>query len=155
VLDVRVDGGQKLATLGKALRGADRAYRKQLRGRLRDAVKPLGQDVKQQMPTYLPRRYAQVLQRAFRPRIKIRTGGLAAVRVIAVAKGKGRPREVKAIDGGTLRHPVFGNRRLWVAQRVRAGFWSDPMQAGAPKVRRQVVEIINDVHAQIAKGGLG
>lgn len=41
---------------------------------------------------------------------------------------------LKAIDGGVLRHPVFGNREVWADTKVKPGFFTRPCKLMAPTV---------------------
>lgn len=45
---------------------------------------------------------------------------------------------LSAIDAGRVRHPVFGHRRVFVEQRVKAGFFTKPMQQSAGPARREI-----------------
>lgn len=61
--------------------------------------------------------------------------------------------DLKRIDAGNLRHPVYGNRGAWVSQRVRPGFWSKTLEDKAPdKVREALLEVLDDVERQLSKG---
>jgi hypothetical protein len=75
--------------------------------------------------------------------------GDPSVTVTGRAVGRRKSRAVKAIDGGVLRHPLFGDRNQWVAQKVRSGFWSDPMNDGAPAIRAEILQGIVDANAQV------
>lgn len=46
---------------------------------------------------------------------------------------------IVAIDDGRVRHPVFGNRRVWVGQVVTQGWFSRPTERQEPRVRRGLV----------------
>jgi hypothetical protein len=152
MLSVEVVGANQLADLAKRLRGADKVYRKELRIGLNRATKPLKDDVKDRMPLFMPDGYAKVMQRSFKPKTQIRTGGTAAVRITALAKGRHKNRDVRGLDRGTLRHPLWGNRDYWYAQKITAGFWSTPMRDGGPKVRAEVLDVIRTVNRRILEG---
>jgi hypothetical protein len=152
MLSADVGGAQELAELGKRLRGADKQYRKELRIGLNRATKPLKEQVKSELPTFLPAGYAKVMRKALKPKTVIRTGGLAAVRIVASAKGRHKNRDVRALDKGTLRHPLWGNREFWYAQKIRSGFWSEPMRDGKARVRAEVMDVIRTVNRRIVGG---
>lgn len=152
MLSAEVKGAEQLAALAKRLRGADKEYRKELRIGLNRATKPLKESVKEQLPLFMPANYAKVMRRAIKPKTVIRTGGMASVRITAIAKGRHKNRDVRALDRGTLRHPLWGNRAWWYAQKVKAGFWSTPMREGGPRVRAEVMDVIRTVNAKLMEG---
>jgi hypothetical protein len=67
------------------------------------------------------------------------------------AKGKKSRRYVRAINDGTLRHPAYGNRQAWVAQRVKPGFWDVPMANAKEKPTREIQEAMERVAQKIAR----
>lgn len=72
--------------------------------------------------------------------VATRAGRNPSVRIIA------RPNAVKdprAIDRGRLMKPTFG-RAPWKLQRVRPGWFTDPMRASAPAVRREIEREVGD-----------
>jgi hypothetical protein len=151
-LSVEVVGAEQLAALAKRLRGADKLYRKELRIGINRAVKPLKQDVLEQMPLYMPARYAKVMRKALKVKTVIRTGGMASVRMNAIAKGRHKNRDTRALDRGVLRHPLYGDRGWWYAQKVKRGFWSEPLKDGAPRVRAEVMDVIRTVNKKLMEG---
>lgn len=62
---------------------------------------------------------------------------------------KGERVATKAIDAGSLRHPVFGNRENWVWQPVRPGSFTNAFQKRAPKLRREMEQAISAAVAEI------
>jgi len=62
---------------------------------------------------------------------------------------------VRSTDRGTIRHPVFqqpGRPVVWVTQSVTPGWFTDTMQSGAPVVRKELLEAMENVARQIARG---
>lgn len=150
---VEVAGAQQFAELAKRLKGADKAYRKELRIGLNRAVKPLREQVKTDLPQYMPDRYALVMRKALKIKTVIRMSGkTAGVRLTATGKGRHKSRDTRNLNRGTLRHPLWGNRDWWYAQKVRRGFWDEPLRAGAPDVRREIVRVITEVNKRIEGG---
>ena len=151
-MEVEVRGDvEKLRALSRRLKAqGEKGLTKELRSGISRAAKPLQADVRAGIPQYLPSGYAPVLQGALRLRTSITQSG---VRITAAGKGKRRPREVRRMDGGVLRHPVFGRYRdPWVNQAVRPGFFRAPIQAGAPQVRTQIKQVIDAVATKLAGG---
>jgi hypothetical protein len=152
-MTVEVRGVEVLERAGKALRGAEKHYRRELFRGLNTASKPLREAVQESIPDYMPNRggYAKTLQASHSPRTQVKTGGRdPSIRIISRTKG-GVKRKVKALEEGKLAHPVFGNRRVWRTQSIRPGFFTEPMRAGAPEVRDEMIDAIGRVHDQIRR----
>lgn len=150
-VEVHFENLRQFSAVAEALGDAGKDLKKELRKGLNKAVKPLGVKAKQNIPRYVPSGYAPVLQRAFRASTSVRLSGNPKVTLTGQAKGKRKKREVRAIDAGILRHPVFGNRDAWVAQKIRKGFWSDPVREAGPAVKAEAITVIQDMHRTIIR----
>lgn len=104
--------------------------RRQLRPALRRAAEPILRDAQRRAAwsTRIPG--AITVRTSFSQR----TPGLR-LRVDAGKAPHARPFEMgsQRAAGGSLRHPVFGNRNVWVAQRTRP-FFFPAVNAGRPAV---------------------
>lgn len=138
----------KLKALGKD----GLILRRELRNELKDAAKPMGNAVRDHVAQYLPSGYAPIIAAGLTvvPTTSLR-GSTAGLRLTGTAKGVTRRRHIGTIDRGTLRHPVYGNREVWVNQRVRPGFWRDPIIDEAGEAREQIQQAIRKA---IQKAGL-
>lgn len=104
----------------------------------RDAVKGIKPDVQASALAKLPKRhgYAVLVSRAIKVSSRV-TGGKKILAVVSVtASGKRENRDLPLLDRGILRHPLFGNRRHWYAQRIMPGLVNDPID----RARDRVVE---------------
>jgi hypothetical protein len=143
-----------LEQAGRALRGAEKHYRRELFRGLNRAAKPLKQAVQESIPDYMPGRggYTAALQRSHSPRTQVKTGGRdPGIRIISRTKG-GVKRNTKALEAGKLSHPLFGDRENWFTQDIRPGFFTEPMRGQADEVREEMLDAIQDVHAAIRAG---
>lgn len=148
--DFEVRGTEQFVQLARALNAqgsAGKGLKRELMAEIKTAAKPMENEVRRDLPQYLPKRYARVLAAnlVVRPSQKT-TGNSAGLKLTGYAKGQSRRRQVNPIDAGILRHPVFGNRKVWIAQRVKAGFWSIPMERSRDKpavaIRRAIQNAI-------------
>lgn len=168
---VHVEGVDRFRVVARRLRtAADRKdLTRELRKAILDAVPELKDAVRADAPDYLPDRYAGELVPSLRMTTSsTMTGDQVTVRISVTAKGKGgNARQVGDLEGGNLRHPVFGRTRAlrrhakhkatsqvnpWVSQDVRAGFVSKPMLAGRPAVRKEIEAAVDRVLDKIARG---
>lgn len=150
-LDVRVTGGAQLRDVQQRLRAlGDRGLGRQMGAALRAAAKPLKPAVVAEVPRAMPSGYAPTLSRSLRFRTAVKESRHSAgVTVRVYGDGRRERRDVPSLNRGTLRHPLYGNRARWFAQRLRPGFVDRPYQRLAPAVRREMQAVIDDVARQI------
>ena len=152
---IRVDTAQ-FQKAAQALSNADGAIRKEYTKTLRDAARPFANDVLVTGAAGLPRRGGLSFRVASsRPNIQI-----SSMRV-AVAFGGPYSRGLKGMDQGIIRHPVFDQRkktlkhpkkgkRVWVKQKIRPNLFTTPFEAGADRLRPQLLEAGQRVLDKIA-----
>lgn len=159
-VDVRVsENYRRVAREIKA--AADGGLRREMTKAIASAAKPAQAAVKAAVPSYMPGSggYAATLQAALRLRTVRRAGG---VRITAEADGAGGKRDVGAREKGSLRHPVYGRFRVshrrrsfierpWVNQRIRPGFFTEPIQDRKNDIRDEIAEAIQRLADQIAR----
>lgn len=142
-------GARELAALAKRLKDeGNGSLRKELLKGIYGAGKQAIPEVRRSATRMLPRRgglAAQIAAQSFTSRASL-SGSSVSVRLI----GQGM-KELGDIDAGRLRHPVFGNRDVWEAQSVTAGFFSGTMQAQAPSIRREIDKTMNDVAHRLTR----
>lgn len=151
MFDIAVRGADDLARVGRLVKeSGDKGLRRELYRSLNSAVKPLGAEVKRRLPEYVPDAYAAQLAPRLRVSGRRRMGQRnPALYLVGTAKGRRSPRFVGPLDKGILRHPLFENRDHWFSNRVRPGFWVEPLTEGADKVRRELVEALDRIARKV------
>jgi hypothetical protein len=153
-MQAKISGAEEFAALARKLHQLGRTdLRRQLDAAINKSVKPSTADVQKSLHTYLPDQYAAVL----RPELKIRarkrsTGPTVGVRLVATAlKPDGRKRELVALNAGKLFHPLWGS---WLpprqVQKVKPGFFDQPLLADAPKIRKQLLLVFDRIARKLA-----
>jgi len=130
---IEVRGADQLGDLSRRLKAAgDKGMQRELYAAINRATKPMKEAVKRSAATELPRRggLAETVAGG-KFRTQRRTSKKASgVRIVATGK-----LDIRGMDRGRLRHPVFGNRSVWVTQQIAAGWWTRPLEHAAPAVR--------------------
>ena len=144
-----VRGADQFFELSKALKHAGRTeLRKELNKAMRVGAKPLIPKARAEAMRRLPQRGGLAKQVSKEPaRVQTRTGKDPGVRIV-VGKRNGGARQA---NRGVIRHPVFGNRDVWVDQQVKPGWFDDPMKASAPEIRRALEQGIEVVAARVVR----
>lgn len=147
VVSVEVTGANQLAALAKALRQAgDKELQRELFRGLNRAVKPVREVAKASALAVLPSRGGFAARVARGKFVTQRRSGARVAGIRVVAKNTDR-----RVDQGRLRHPVFGNRGVWVTQQVTPGWWSRPTEALRPQVRDDLIKAMDDVAREISR----
>lgn len=152
-IEVRVEGADKFARLARALRQiGEKDLRRELYAGINRAVKPLTTSVRESTRRYLPDRYADELSRTLQVRTRRRAGRDPGISLAGTAKtSRGKDRNLRALNRGVLRHPLYEDRRYWFNQKVSPGFWDEPLSDGADVVRRELVNVLDDIGRTLAR----
>lgn len=133
----------------------ERELRRELDKAITDAARPVLTQIRTELPDHLPDPYAVVLDEDLRlslsRRLSIDTPGIS---LRGTTRGIGGRRRIRRLDEtGVLWHPLFGNRRRWYGQtsHVRSGFFTDPAQHSAPRVRDAIINAMQDVAAKVTR----
>lgn len=147
-------GAEDYARLARALKAAGR---KDLQRELGRAVREGGKVVRGEgrvvAVEWLPSRGGlgpRTARAAYRTRM--RAGRSPSVTVVASLRKQdgGGKVDLRAMDRGRLRHPVFGRGR-WVTQQIRPGWWSEVGLRSGRKARRLVEAGMDRVRQQLER----
>jgi hypothetical protein len=135
--------GDAFKALQRKLKAVDRRdLRRELNRGLRDGAKPLIGDARDAARSELPSTGGLADRVAGKPMsISITQAGVQ-VRIKGV--------DAVSTNRGRLRHPVYGNREVWVTQSIKPGWFTDRMRREAPKVRPDLVRAMERVAEKIA-----
>lgn len=135
-----IKGAEDLEKLGRALKQVgDRELRKELLATIRAAMKPVKEAVQESARENLPSGggFAELVATSrFQSRTRL-AGKNVGVRFEAKSK-----HEIKALDRGRLRHPLYGNKEHWYTQTVTAGWFSTPIEEMSQEIRVEVSEAL-------------
>lgn len=135
---LKVEGGDQLRALAVELKAADRALWLATARNLRAIAKPAAAAVQAEERRVLPKR-GGLNERVASTKIGVRvTTGSRSAGVRLVQGKKVVPGFMGGEnDTGTIRHPVYGNRKKWVAQSgLPTGWWERPLLAMEPEAQR-------------------
>ena len=81
-----------------------------------------------------------------------RAGRDPAIYLVGSAKTKGgKERDLRSLNRGRLRHPLFGDREHWFNQSVHPGWWDEPIEDGVDDIRRELENVLDDIARKIAQ----
>jgi hypothetical protein len=166
MLHVGVDGSAQLRHVAAAIKAAgDKTMGREMSAGLRRAVKPLQEAIRDSADETLPKAggYAAEFTRSMRFRTATRAGGrTAAVRLTTFSDGTKERRDIRRLEAGQLRHPVYGRSRPlrnrqrvpnpWAVTTIEAGFFQRGTDKAAAVVEKEMLTVLDGLAARIAKG---
>lgn len=149
-VELRIEGADKLDLVASRLKRTGGAeLRRELFKGLNRAAAPLKAVAQDSAQRGLPRR-GGLAARVAGAKYAVRTRGSGRnVGVQIVASGGAN---LRSLDRGFVRHPVFGNRAVWVTQAITPGWFTQPLEGEAPAVRRELVRALDDMAKKVTTG---
>ncbi len=149
--DFEVRGADDVDALVRRIRThADaKAIRKELFAGLNRATKEVRADMKASIGPSLPSRggLAALVMAKVSLRTTAKSGKYAGVSIVARHKDY----DLRRLNAGRLRHPVFGNRRVWVEQTagVEPGFLDEAFKKNQADVARSVTRVMEEIARKV------
>jgi hypothetical protein len=149
-VDVTVTGADQLSQLARDLRAAgEKDLRRELLRGIQRAGKPLKAAARTAALTELPSR-GGLAERVAGSRwaVKTRTAG----RGVGVRVTGAGDLDLRSLNRGRLRHPLYGKRGHWFDQPVPPGWFDDAMQVAADEhVRDEILAAITAVRDKLGR----
>lgn len=168
MLFVRVDGAQELQRLARDLKAAgDKDLRRKLYRGFQHIAKPVKAAAQQGALDTLPSSGGLAAKvAAGQYRVSVRSRGSGASLQLRVSAKSGGIRvdhkrkkitagqmDLNAMDRGRLRHPVHGNRHVWVNQKVKPGWFTKSTARSARLAHKEALKVITEVARELAAKG--
>lgn len=150
--DLKVGGVESLARVSSKLKEAgDKGLQRDMRKALDRAAVPLKEGAPEGAREKLPKRggLAEAIANA-KFSLSVRGGKNPSVRLTGKRTNKtGKQSDLNKIDQGSLRHPVFGKRKVWVLQRVTPDWFSDVPDERLEQARREMVTVFDEFERRL------
>ncbi|MFN2384138.1 MAG: hypothetical protein ABR559_07740 [Gemmatimonadota bacterium] len=147
-IQLKVRGAHELAALSRRLKtaGNKRELERELFRGLNRAVKPIRAGVKASALETLPSGggLAAIVAKS-KITVRRRTSG-AGVGIRMVGSHE---HDIRAMDRGKLRKPLFGDKRHWYMQLLQPGWWTTPTQEGGEDARGEIVRVVAHIKKRI------
>lgn len=129
-----------------ATKAASGKIRTRARKRIRDTAKTMAPGLVQEGADAMPSRGGlaeHVASKGRNPTVSLTATGARLV------LGKKKGPQIGRMNEGNLRHPLYGNRKVWLPQPVPAGSWTEAAEKRLPKLRDEVAREINQVMKEL------
>lgn len=169
-LTASIVGQAELRRLAAQIKATgDKGLGREMSAALRKAGKPVETSVRREAIAAMPARggYRGDITRSLKFRTSLRTGvRTASLTLITYADGTKERRDIRALNDGRLRHPVFGrSRRIkrgprggtaqpnpWSVTKIRAGFHQRGTDEAADEAVREIGKVLDDFASRLLKG---
>ncbi|HJR90329.1 MAG TPA: hypothetical protein VJ782_09260 [Aeromicrobium sp.] len=148
---IRADSDD-LQRISRALKEAgDKGLQKRVSAAMRQEAKPLGERVLRAGAGKMPRRGGLSSRISSRGKVLISNslGGKSASVTLRLKTSDGY--DLRGLDRGQLRHPVYGHRKTWVRQSVPANAFTEAFEAEAPRFRQSILKAAQDTLNDVAR----
>lgn len=167
-LEVRIEGVADLRKVAAQIRAeGNKDLSRELVAGLRDATLPVQRAIREEYED-LPTRggYAAVFGKSLRFRTSQRAGGNSArLALTTFADGTKERRDIRRVEAGILRHPVFGrSRRIrvgnragtalpnpWAVTTIRGGYHRRGSEKAADEAEREMIAVAARLAARLIK----
>jgi hypothetical protein len=126
-----------------------KALRRELARGLNSATKHVRGQMTEVIPAALPKRggLAAQMQSQVRSSTTAKSGKWAGVSIRFRSSGY----DVRTLTGRRLRHPVWGNRKVWVDQTagVDPAIFTAEFTKQSPQVQRAIVEVLDGIARKV------
>ena len=147
--ELRVEGANQLAAVQRALKNASPHVRRELSRGIREATEPVAREALDNIEPTLPSGGGLAAAvHADTTVVAQRRGGRASPGIRLRAKSA---RDVRRMDRGRLRHPLFGNKDHWFTQNIPPGWFTTPVLRSAPHLRKVLLKHIEKVGDMIVR----
>ncbi len=147
--DFVITGAEQLQRLTRRIRDSgDKNLRRELAKALNRATKKPKADARANARQRLPRRggLAELVAKSkLSTRNRTQGRGNPVLQIVAVNQDN-----IRNINAGTVRHPVFGHHDRWVNQPVTKGWFSDAMKGAAPEVRKELAVALSELERKLS-----
>lgn len=143
-MEFRLEGAQHMLALSRRMKAAGNGeLRRAMLKAMRDVVKPIltAQRREVRSLTGAPSQWRKDAARLTRAKVNTTARG-AGITITVKGDGPAR-RYARYLNTGRWRHPLFGNKRLWYPQLVKAGWFDRPAREAASIVRRELEQTLD------------
>jgi hypothetical protein len=160
----QVSGTERLRAVARDIKATgDKGLGRQMSAGLRAATKPVQAAVMAEAQKVLPAAggYRKVFTQSVKFRNAVRAGTRnASVRMVTFADGTRERRDIRALNKGVLRHPVYGRSRNivggprvpnpWAVTTITAGFWTNGVRAAGREAEQEMLKVLDDMAERLA-----
>lgn len=127
--------------------GDAKAIRREMMRGLNRATKPIRDDMRENLADRLPRRngLAALIAGDFSANTTAKSGRYAGISIFTKSRGH----DLRSIERGRLRHPLFGNRGYWYDQPINDKPLEAALEENKDTARREALRVMDDIARKV------
>jgi len=167
MLEARIDGSAALKAVASKIRAeGNKGLGREMSTALLQAARPVQASIRTEADKVMPSRggYRAILSRSLKFRTSTRGAGrVASFRLLTYAEGTKERRDIRRLNLGELRHPVYGrSRRIrrgaragtilrnpWSVTRITPGFHDRGTADAADAAEEEMLDVLADFAARL------
>lgn len=134
--------GPDFEAMARKLEAAGRSLDREIGRTVDDELGTLPEAVQASALRILPHRGGLAALVASKVKVQKRRGSNS---INVFSTGVAGLKELRRLDAGSVRHPVFGNRGAWVGQAVNAKFWTRPVKERGDAIYKALKELLTKI----------
>lgn len=152
-LEVRIDGGAELHRLASRMRAeGSKDLAREMGAALSRATQPVRASITAAAAATMPSGYTSLLTGSLRHRMSRRLGGNRAQVILATyADGKAERRDIRSLNAGILRHPLWGRKKKWYTTSIRPDFHGRGTEDAMDAATDAMIDVVEDFAARLVK----
>lgn len=152
-LEVSIDGAATLHRVAAQMRAQGaKDLSKQMSAALSKATNPVRVSIDTEAAAVMPSGYKALLTGSLRHRTSRRSSGnQARVILTTYADGKQERREIRSLEAGALRHPLFGRKKRWYVTHIRPGFHQRGTENAMEESRDAMIGVVREYAARLIR----
>jgi hypothetical protein len=147
MLEARIDGAAALYRVAAQMRAQGcKDLSRQMADALERATRPVQAAITASAEATMPSGYGPTFVASLTHRRSRRTAGQRAQIILRTyADGQVQRRDIRRLEAGELRHPLWGHRgRQWYVTRIQPGFHRRGTDGAADAARAELVKVVAD-----------
>lgn len=150
-LEVSIEGAATLHRVAARMRAqGNKDLSKGMSAALSRAIEPVRVSINAEADAAMPSGYKDLLTGSLRHRTSRRTSNnQARVILTTYADGKAERREIRSLEAGKLRHPLFGRKKRWYVTSIRPGFHERGTENAAEESRDAMIGVVREYAAKL------
>jgi len=168
-MEVTILGQEKLRKLAAQIQAeGEKGLGREMANALKRVAKPVKASVEAEYASGLPKRggYENTFSKSIKWKTALRgQARLASFRLLLFGDGAHERRDIKALESGRLRHPVYGRHRRirrgvrrgsrdanpWAVTSIKGGYWKRGTDQAADNAEREMITVLDEFTQRLAK----
>jgi hypothetical protein len=152
-LEVSIQGAAAYKRVAAQMRAeGNKDLSRKMSDALSRSLAPVRASIETEAGKAMPSGYRGLLTGSLRHRMSRRNAGQTARIILATyADGKQERRDVRSLNKGVLRHPLWGRKKVWYVTAITPGFHDRGVEDALEQAQDAMISVVEDFAARLIK----